>query len=91
MNATMIRNLAQATLSGSIPFPAIVGQLMAEGVEYYHVDYARLQFTFYDSARASSLFVERNSSTLKVGYSVFEAFASRITVFFVKVLSNRST
>ncbi len=50
MNATLIRNLAQATLSGSIPFPAIVGQLIEEGVEYYHVDYIRLQFTFYDAA-----------------------------------------
>ena len=50
MNATLIRNLAQATLSGSIPFPAIVGQLIEAGVEYYHVDYIRLQFTFYDAA-----------------------------------------
>lgn len=50
MNATLIRNLSQATLSGSIPFPVIVGQLIGEGVEYYHVDYIRLQFTFYDAA-----------------------------------------
>jgi len=49
MNATTIYNLAQATLSGGIPFPVIVGNLIAEGVEYYHVDYIRLQFTFYDA------------------------------------------
>lgn len=47
MNANSIRSLALATLSGSIPFPTIVGQLIAEGVESYHVDYIRLQFTFY--------------------------------------------
>lgn len=50
MDATLVRNLAQATLSGAIPFPAIVGQLIEEGVEYYHVDYIRLLFTFYDAA-----------------------------------------
>ena len=48
MNADSIRKLAQATLSGATPFPQIVGQLVAEGVEYYHVDYITLQFTFYD-------------------------------------------
>lgn len=30
-----------------MPFPEIVGKLIAEGVEYYHVDYASLQFHFY--------------------------------------------
>jgi uncharacterized protein YbcV (DUF1398 family) len=50
MNATLVCHLAQATLSGAMPFPAIVGQLIEEGVEYYHVDYIRLQFTFYDTA-----------------------------------------
>lgn len=39
--------MALATLSGSLPFPEIVGNLLAEGVEYYHVDYVRLQMTFY--------------------------------------------
>lgn len=47
MNASRIRHLAEVTLSGTIAFPEIVAQLMAEGVEYYHVDYASLRFTFY--------------------------------------------
>jgi uncharacterized protein YbcV (DUF1398 family) len=47
MNANVIRELAQLTLSGGAPFPEIVGRLIAEGVEYYHVDYVRLQFAFY--------------------------------------------
>lgn len=47
MNANLIRELAQITISGDLPFPEIVGRLIAEGVEYYHVDYVKLQFTFY--------------------------------------------
>lgn len=34
-----------------MPFSQIVGKLIAEGVEYYHVDYATKSFTFY-SARS---------------------------------------
>ncbi|MEJ2794550.1 DUF1398 family protein [Iodobacter sp. LRB] len=47
MDANIIRELARLTLSGGVPFPEIVGRLIAEGVEYYHVDYVRLQFAFY--------------------------------------------
>jgi uncharacterized protein YbcV (DUF1398 family) len=47
MNANSVRELAQATLSGALAFPDIVERLIAEGVEYYHVDYVRLQLTFY--------------------------------------------
>jgi uncharacterized protein YbcV (DUF1398 family) len=47
MNANKIQQLAAATISGAMPFPQIVGNLIAEGVEYYHVDYMRYQFTFY--------------------------------------------
>lgn len=47
MNATEIARLARATLDGSLPFPEIVGKLVAQGVEYYHVDYASRSFTFY--------------------------------------------
>lgn len=47
MNADVINSLAKATLDGSMPFPQIVGKLIAEGVEYYHVDYPSRSFTFY--------------------------------------------
>lgn len=47
MNANLINELGQATVTGSMPFPEIVGKLIATGVEYYHVDYASLQFHFY--------------------------------------------
>lgn len=47
MNTEMIVRAARATLSGSAPFPEIVAQLIAAGVEYYHVDYAGMRKTFY--------------------------------------------
>lgn len=50
MNANRIRRMAEVTLSGALPFPEIVGHLMAEGVEYYRVDYVSLSFSFYDES-----------------------------------------
>jgi uncharacterized protein YbcV (DUF1398 family) len=50
MDADVVNSLAKATLDGSMPFPQIVGELIAEGVEYYHVDYAASSFTFYSAA-----------------------------------------
>lgn len=52
MNAKEIAKLAQATLNGSMPFPEIVGKLIANGVEYYHVDYAAGAFSFYSASGA---------------------------------------
>ena len=42
-----------ATLAGSLPFPDIVRHLLGADVEYYHVDYILLQFTFYGANAAS--------------------------------------
>jgi uncharacterized protein YbcV (DUF1398 family) len=53
MNADEIAALAKATLNGSMPFPEIVGKLIASGVEYYHVDYATGTFTFYSGSGAA--------------------------------------
>jgi uncharacterized protein YbcV (DUF1398 family) len=52
MNADTVSAMAKATLEGSLPFPQIVGELIAQGVEYYHVDYATRTFTFYSAAGA---------------------------------------
>lgn len=49
MNATQISKLASAALSGTMPFPQIVSELLGEGVECYLVDYRGLDFTFYGS------------------------------------------
>lgn len=54
MNADDVRVLASATLDGSLPFPEIVGKLIACGVEYYYVDYAKSAFTFYSATGASA-------------------------------------
>ncbi|HSA64549.1 MAG TPA: DUF1398 family protein [Nitrospira sp.] len=55
MNANEIALLAKATLDGSMPFPEVVGKLIANGVEYYHVDYATRSFTFYSASGAAVL------------------------------------
>lgn len=47
MNTEIITQASVATLTGTAPFPAIVGQLIAAGVEYYHVDYVGLKKTYY--------------------------------------------
>lgn len=47
MNTEIIAKTASATLAGTISFPEVVGQLLAAGVEYYHVDYVGLKKTFY--------------------------------------------
>lgn len=53
MDANEIASLAKSTLDGSMPFPEIVGKLIANGVEYYHVDYAASSFTFYSADGAA--------------------------------------
>jgi uncharacterized protein YbcV (DUF1398 family) len=53
MDANIVSSMARATLEGSLPFPQIVGELIAQGVEYYHVDYAAKAFTFYSAAGAT--------------------------------------
>jgi len=49
MNSTIIIETARKTLAGKISFPEVVGQLLAAGVEYYHVDYVGLKKTFYSA------------------------------------------
>jgi len=52
MNADLVCRMAVATLEGTLPFPEIVGNLIAEGVEYYRVDYVSKQFSFYSAEGA---------------------------------------
>lgn len=53
MNSELVLQVVHATLAGSLPFPEIVRHLIEAGVEYYHVDYIQLQFTFYGANAAS--------------------------------------
>jgi uncharacterized protein YbcV (DUF1398 family) len=50
MNADVVLKMAEATLKGDMPFPEIVGKLIGEGVEYYHVDYVSRSFSFYSAS-----------------------------------------
>lgn len=47
MDAVRILDAARASLSGAKPFAQIVGELLAQGVEYYQVDYAARSFRFH--------------------------------------------
>jgi uncharacterized protein YbcV (DUF1398 family) len=49
MNTTIIIETARKTLAGTISFPEVVSQLLATGVEYYHVDYIGMKKTFYSA------------------------------------------
>jgi uncharacterized protein YbcV (DUF1398 family) len=50
MNTEIITKTARAALEGSISFPEVVAQLLAAGVEYYHVDYITMRKTYYGAA-----------------------------------------
>ena len=43
MDTKTIAQTARRTLAGTISFPEVVSQLLAAGVEYYHVDYVGLR------------------------------------------------
>ena len=49
MNADQVQRMASATLTGELPFPEIVENFVAEGVEYYRIDYVARQMSFYSS------------------------------------------
>ena len=49
MDSKLILAAARGTLDGTLSFPEVVGQLLAAGVEYYHVDYAGLRKRFYSA------------------------------------------
>jgi uncharacterized protein YbcV (DUF1398 family) len=55
VNANEIALLAKVTQDGSMPFPEIVGKLISNGVESYHVDYVTGSFTFYSASGAAVL------------------------------------
>jgi uncharacterized protein YbcV (DUF1398 family) len=50
MNTEIITETARKTISGTISFAEVVSQLLATGVEYYHVDYVGRRQTFYSAA-----------------------------------------
>jgi uncharacterized protein YbcV (DUF1398 family) len=79
MNADRVRELGRATLSGSMPFPDIVGRLVAEGVEYYQVDYVGLQMHFC-GAQGGVVLVPLSFEGLPAVASDFDAPALRAAI-----------
>jgi uncharacterized protein YbcV (DUF1398 family) len=49
MNTQIISDVSARTLAGTLSFPEVVSQLLAAGVEYYHVDYIAMKNSFYDA------------------------------------------
>ena len=49
MDTSIITETARQTLAGTLSFPDVVSNLLAAGVEYYHVDYAGMKKTFYSA------------------------------------------
>ena len=47
MNTNKIKETINLTLEGKMTFPQVVGTLIGEGVESYHVDYVRGENTYY--------------------------------------------
>ena len=76
MNSDLVLQAARASLTGSLPFPEIVRNLIQAGVEYYHVDYILLQFTFY-GANADSVVAPLTFEGLPAVAKDFDAAALR--------------
>lgn len=53
MNVELVNQAADATHTGTLPFPEVVGLLIRGGVESYYVDYARACTVYYDADRSS--------------------------------------
>src|SRR5262245_10286213 len=49
MNTEVVVEVSRAALAGTMSFPDAVRQLLAAGVEYYHVDYVGLQKSYYSA------------------------------------------
>ena len=80
MNSEIIHKMVLATLSGSLPFPEIVGGLISAGVEYYFVDYVGLQFSFY-CGEGSVVTLPLNYEGLPNVHLNFDGAALRAAIF----------
>jgi len=79
MDAKIIKEIVRRTLDGEISFPEVIGQLVAAGVEYYHVDYARMEKTFY-SAEGDTVVTPINFKGLPPVTTDFDAAALRADI-----------
>lgn len=79
MNTQIITETARKTLEGTMSFPAVVGQLLAAGVEYYHVDYISMKKTFY-GAEGDAVVTPINYEGLPPVAADFDAAAVRADI-----------
>ena len=79
MNAKIITETARKTLAGTISFPEVVSQLLAAGVEHYHVDYLGMKKTFY-SAEGDAVITPINYEGLPPVAADFDAAAVRADI-----------
>jgi uncharacterized protein YbcV (DUF1398 family) len=79
MNAKIITETARKTLDGTMSFPEVVSQLLAAGVEYYHVDYVGMRKTFY-SAGGDAVVTPINYEGLLLVAADFDAAALRADI-----------
>jgi hypothetical protein len=79
MDSKLILEAARGTLDGSLSFPEVVGQLLAAGVEYYHVDYVGLRKRFY-SAEGGMMATSINYEGLPPVAPEFDAAALRANI-----------
>jgi hypothetical protein len=80
MNAELVQQMARATLTGDLPFPVIIGKLLAEGVEYYRVDYIAQQMSFY-SGVGSLVVAPLTFEGLPAVTTDFNVAALRVAIF----------
>lgn len=50
MNTESISEIARLAMGGTLSFPQMIGRLMDNGVEYYHVDCATRRKSFYSQS-----------------------------------------
>ena len=79
MDPKIIAEVARKTLDGTMSFPEVVGQLLATGVEYYHVDYVGMKKTFY-SAEGDTVVTSIDYEDLPPVAADFEATAVRADI-----------
>jgi len=79
MKTEIIVKTARATLNGTMSFPEVVGQLLAAGVEYYHVDYVGMRKTFY-SADGDAVVAPINYEGLPLVAAEFDSVALRADI-----------
>jgi uncharacterized protein YbcV (DUF1398 family) len=79
MNTQIITETARKTLDGTMSFPEVVPQLLAAGVEYYHVDYVGRRKTFY-SAEGDAVVTPINYEGLPLVAADFDTAALRTDI-----------